>query len=108
MDRDKIKEQALKLALQCLSFDFIGITPDESAEDLGIVQIPATWRSIFEDSGTLALFLDLYRTSSPPLSTQVYHPTYYLYNILFIFLFMFIFRPWSAWCNSHPCAGLYL
>jgi exportin-7 len=72
MDRDKIKDQALKLALQCLSFDFIGITPDESAEDLGIVQIPATWRSIFEDSGTLALFLELYRTSSPPQSTQVH------------------------------------
>eukprot|EP00026_Physarum_polycephalum_P001451 Phypoly_transcript_01453.p1 GENE.Phypoly_transcript_01453~~Phypoly_transcript_01453.p1 ORF type:complete len:1056 (-),score=108.05 Phypoly_transcript_01453:168-3335(-) len=70
IDRDKIKDQALKLALQCLSFDFIGITPDESAEDLGIVQIPATWRSIFEDTGTLTLFLELYRTSVPPQSTQ--------------------------------------
>lgn len=68
--QDKIKDQSLKLALQCLSFDFIGITPDESSEDLGIVQIPSSWRTIFEEAGTLNLFLELYRTSAPPQSTQ--------------------------------------
>lgn len=52
---------------------FLGITPDESSEDLGIVQIPSSWRSIFEEeNGTLTLFLDLYRTSVPPQSTQVF------------------------------------
>jgi exportin-7 len=68
--QDKLKEQALKLAVQCLSFDFIGTTPDESSEDLGIVQIPSSWRSIFEDPTTLNLFLEIYRTSNPPQSTQ--------------------------------------
>ena len=31
--------QAVSLALQCLSFDFVGTCLDESAEDLGTIQV---------------------------------------------------------------------
>lgn len=37
--------QVLKLVLNCLSFDFIGSSADESADDLCTVQIPTTWRT---------------------------------------------------------------
>lgn len=37
---DKLREQGLSLALQCLSFDFVGTCLDESAEDLGTIQVP--------------------------------------------------------------------
>lgn len=38
--------QAVQLALQCLSFDFVGTCLDESSEDLGTIQVPsggASW-----------------------------------------------------------------
>lgn len=31
--------QAVSLALQCLSFDFVGTCLDESSEDLGTIQV---------------------------------------------------------------------
>ncbi|KFM69941.1 Exportin-7, partial [Stegodyphus mimosarum] len=34
----------LRLAYNCISFDFIGTSPDESSDDLCTVQIPTTWR----------------------------------------------------------------
>eukprot|EP00727_Mastigamoeba_balamuthi_P004604 m51a1_g14141 putative importin- n-terminal domain-containing protein (1269) ;mRNA; r:288-5005 len=46
-----VQEAALRLALQCLSYDFIGTTQDDSGEDVGTVQIPASWRSHFEGDG---------------------------------------------------------
>lgn len=33
--------QAVQLALQCLSFDFVGTCLDESSEDLGTIQVPS-------------------------------------------------------------------
>lgn len=33
--------QAISLALQCLSFDFVGTCLDESSEDLGTIQVSA-------------------------------------------------------------------
>jgi hypothetical protein len=35
---DKLKEQAVQLALGTLSFDFVGTCLDESTEDLGTIQ----------------------------------------------------------------------
>lgn len=32
-------EQSLSLSTRCLSFDFIGTNPDESAEDVGTIQV---------------------------------------------------------------------
>ena len=52
----------LRLALNCLSFDFIGTSPDESSDDLSTVQIPTSWRPAFLDYNTLQLFFDLYHS----------------------------------------------
>ncbi|PZC71445.1 hypothetical protein B5X24_HaOG213385 [Helicoverpa armigera] len=50
----------LRLAHNCLTFDFIGTTSDESSDDLCTVQIPTSWRPTFLESGTLDLFFELY------------------------------------------------
>ncbi|XP_045456955.1 exportin-7-B [Melitaea cinxia] len=50
----------LRLALNCLTFDFIGTTNDESSDDLCTVQIPTSWRPTFLEAGTLELFFSLY------------------------------------------------
>ncbi|CAL8462392.1 g1925 [Coccomyxa elongata] len=67
---EKLREQAVSLALQCLSFDFVGTCLDESSEDLGTIQVPSTWRPVIEDPTTLQLFLDFYAASKPPLSSM--------------------------------------
>ena len=36
---------SLRLAHNCLTFDFIGTSTDESSDDLCTVQIPTSWRS---------------------------------------------------------------
>ena len=36
--------QGIGLALQCLSFDFVGTCLDESSEDLGTIQASDSWR----------------------------------------------------------------
>uniref|UniRef100_A0A8C8SN85 RAN binding protein 17 n=1 Tax=Pelusios castaneus TaxID=367368 RepID=A0A8C8SN85_9SAUR len=58
----------LKLVLNCLNFDFIGNSADESADDLCTVQIPTNWRTIFLEPETLDLFFDLYHSFPPVLS----------------------------------------
>ncbi|KAJ8260590.1 hypothetical protein COCON_G00163130 [Conger conger] len=63
--------QLLKLAHNCLNFDFIGTSTDESSDDLCTVQIPTSWRSAFLDSTTLQLFFDLYHSIPPSLSPLV-------------------------------------
>ncbi|XP_026489379.1 exportin-7-A [Vanessa tameamea] len=50
----------LRLAHNCLTFDFIGTTSDESSDDLCTVQIPTSWRPTFLEAGTLELFFSLY------------------------------------------------
>lgn len=65
--------QLLRLAYNCLTFDFIGTSTDESSDDLCTVQIPTSWRPAFLDYSTLKLFFDLYHslpnTLSPLVST---------------------------------------
>ncbi|XP_040573298.1 exportin-7 isoform X1 [Lepeophtheirus salmonis] len=56
----ELLKQLLRLAHNCLTFDFIGTSTDESADDLCTVQIPSSWRSAFLDFSTLQLFFDLY------------------------------------------------
>eukprot|EP00798_Chlamydomonas_sp_ICE-L_P003304 gene3304-13331_t len=65
---DKLKEQGLSLASQCLSFDFVGTCLDDSSEELCTIQVPSSWRPLIEEPTTLSLFLDFYTTSSTPLS----------------------------------------
>ncbi|XP_075159155.1 ran-binding protein 16 isoform X3 [Haematobia irritans] len=51
----------LRLTKNCLSFDFIGSSTDESSDDMNSVQLPTSWRPAFLDSNTLKLFFDLYQ-----------------------------------------------
>ncbi|XP_028384819.1 ran-binding protein 17 isoform X1 [Phyllostomus discolor] len=69
-DQQNLVMQVLKLVLNCLNFDFIGSSADESADDLCTVQIPTTWRTIFLEPETLDLFFNLYH-SLPPLLSQL-------------------------------------
>ena len=64
------QEQAIALALKCVSFDFVGTSLDESSEDLGTIQVPSAWRSTIEDPATMQLFFDVYAATGPPLSSQ--------------------------------------
>ncbi|KAB7495287.1 Exportin-7 [Armadillidium nasatum] len=61
----------LKLALNCLTFDFIGKIVDESSEEVGTVHIPTAWRPVFIDFTTIQLFFDLYATLPSSLSSMV-------------------------------------
>ncbi|XP_046658965.1 exportin-7 isoform X2 [Homalodisca vitripennis] len=60
--------QLLRLAYNCLTFDFIGTSTDESSDDLCTVQIPTSWRPVFLDYSTLKLFFDLYHSLPSTLS----------------------------------------
>lgn len=61
--------QLLRLAQNCLTFDFIGTSTDESSDDLCTVQIPTSWRPAFLDFSTLKLFFDLYHSLPNTLSS---------------------------------------
>jgi len=52
--------QLLRLSQNCLMFDFIGTSTDESSDDLCTVQIPTAWRPAFLSADTLKLFFELY------------------------------------------------
>ncbi|KAF9988488.1 Exportin 7 [Modicella reniformis] len=58
---DKFKESILILMRTCLSFDFIGTVPDESSDDIGSIQVPTTWRSVFEESGYLDVLWECWK-----------------------------------------------
>lgn len=64
----KLQEFALSLSLECLSFDFVGISADESSDDVGSIQIPSSWRPLLEEPATLRVYFDYYALTSPPLS----------------------------------------
>uniref|UniRef100_A0A669PS72 RAN binding protein 17 n=1 Tax=Phasianus colchicus TaxID=9054 RepID=A0A669PS72_PHACC len=61
----------LKLVLNCLNFDFIGNSANESADDLHTVQIAGSWKRIFLEPETSDLFFDLYHCLPPMLSQLV-------------------------------------
>lgn len=68
--------QILRLTRNCLSYDFIGTSNDETTDDSSTIQIPTNWRPAFLDLSYLTLFFDLYhmlpsRLSSSALSTLV-------------------------------------
>lgn len=62
------RAQALELSVACLSFDFVGTSVEDWAEDVATLQIPAPWRSYLEDLSTLQLYTDYYFAAAPPLS----------------------------------------
>ncbi len=64
----ELLKQLLRLAHNCLTFDFIGTSTDESSDDLCTVQIPTSWRPAFLEFSTLQLFFDLYSALPSTLS----------------------------------------
>ena len=66
---NKITNLALSLVTNSLSFDFIGTNPEESAEDVGTVQVPSSWRTLLQDITTMELLFDFYLLSEPPRSS---------------------------------------
>ncbi|CAI2183999.1 8336_t:CDS:10 [Funneliformis geosporum] len=67
----KVKEYCLTLLRNCLAFDFIGTTPDESGEDVGSIQVSSSWRSTIEDPTFLQTIFEAYKRFQPPHSSQV-------------------------------------
>jgi len=63
--------RCLQLAQNCLTYDFIGTTCDESSDDICTVQIPTGWRPAFLEQSTLTLFFDLYHSLPHSLSSLV-------------------------------------
>mmetsp|Transcript_992 Transcript_992/g.1252 ORF Transcript_992/g.1252 Transcript_992/m.1252 type:complete len:1105 (-) Transcript_992:236-3550(-) len=64
----KMRHQALSLSTACLSFDFIGTNPDESADDIGTIQVPSSWRNVIQDAETMTIMFDFYKSSEPEAS----------------------------------------
>lgn len=64
----KLQELALSVSLQCLSYDFIGMSVDESSDEVGTIQAPISWRSVLEEPSTVQIYFDYYAATSPPLS----------------------------------------
>lgn len=76
VQNNSLINQILRLTKNCLSYDFIGTSNDETTDDSSTIQIPTNWRPAFLDLSYLNLFFDLYhmlpaRLSSLALSTLV-------------------------------------
>ncbi|RUS20332.1 Exportin-7-B [Endogone sp. FLAS-F59071] len=68
---NRMKTMVLTLLRNCLTFDFIGTTPDESGEDVGSIQVPSSWKAVFEDGTLLQTIFDCYREFGSPHSAMV-------------------------------------
>lgn len=66
----RLADAALDLTVTCLNFDFIGTNADESAEDVGTIQIPTAWRAMVQDASTMQLLFDIYTNAAPPQSSK--------------------------------------
>eukprot|EP01135_Chromosphaera_perkinsii_P004888 Nk52_evm8s303 gene=Nk52_evmTU8s303 len=64
----RLLDNLLTLARNCLNYDFIGTSPDESMDDFGTIQIPANWRTTIMLPETMQLFFDMYGALQPPQS----------------------------------------
>lgn len=53
----------LELLQRVFMFDFVGTSPDESNDDLGIIHVPASWSSVFENNDTLRTLVDFYNST---------------------------------------------
>jgi exportin-7 len=82
--------QLLRLAHNCLTYDFIGTSTDESSDDLTTVQMPTQWRPALLDPATLQLFFDLYDALPSSLSPMVStFKTLLLYKLQFCYFSVF-------------------
>lgn len=71
VSQHNLLNQLLRLAHNCLTYDFIGTSTDESSDDLTTVQMPTQWRPALLDPATLQLFFDLYDALPSSLSPMV-------------------------------------
>uniref|UniRef100_A0A0D3EMD3 Importin N-terminal domain-containing protein n=1 Tax=Oryza barthii TaxID=65489 RepID=A0A0D3EMD3_9ORYZ len=67
---DDFRRDPLSLALRCLSFDFVGCPMDESSEEFGTVQLPASWRPLLQDPSTVQIFFDYYKVNDTCVSKE--------------------------------------
>ncbi|KAL9545414.1 hypothetical protein MBANPS3_007153 [Mucor bainieri] len=67
----RLQEATLSLMTKCFSYDFNGTSVDESGEDIGIIQIPASWRPLFENPEFLNTMFRAYKEFPPPRSSKV-------------------------------------
>ncbi|CEP19967.1 hypothetical protein [Parasitella parasitica] len=68
---ERLQEATVNLMTKCLSYDFNGTSVDESGEDIGIIQIPASWRPFFENPKFLDTIFRAYKEFPPPRSSKV-------------------------------------
>lgn len=66
----KYIEALLSLLKNIVSFDFIGTNSDESEDDKGSSQFPASWKPILSHPDFIQHFFRCYRELSAPLSTK--------------------------------------
>ncbi|CAJ0768992.1 1055_t:CDS:10 [Entrophospora sp. SA101] len=67
----RMKDYCLTLLRNCLAFDFIGTSPDESGEDVGSIQVTTQWRSTIEDPTFLQMMFGSYKRFQSPYSSHV-------------------------------------
>uniref|UniRef100_A0A0E0MUM9 Importin N-terminal domain-containing protein n=1 Tax=Oryza rufipogon TaxID=4529 RepID=A0A0E0MUM9_ORYRU len=67
---DDFRRDPLSLALRCLSFDFVGCPVDESSEEFGTVQLPASWRPLLQDPSIVQIFFDYYKVNDTCVSKE--------------------------------------
>jgi len=80
--------QLLKLGYNCLNYDFIGTSTDESSDDLCTVQIPTSWRSGPRAAPSrVSMAMELVLTSSSVVSarsvSRLLHPAALLQPLSF-------------------------
>ena len=56
---NRLMQKVLKLTNACLSFDFMGTIPDETADDQATVMIPYNWTNV-KDLSDPSLFFEIY------------------------------------------------
>ena len=59
---NRLLQKVLKLTVSCLSFDFMGTIPDETAETQSTVMIPYNWTNV-KDLSDSSLFFEVYLSS---------------------------------------------
>ena len=59
---NRLLQKVLKLTVSCLSFDFMGTIPDETADNQSTVMIPYNWTNV-KDLSDSSLFFEIYMSS---------------------------------------------
>ncbi|KAI9353121.1 armadillo-type protein [Pilaira anomala] len=67
----RLQDATLNLLTKCFSYDFNGTSVDEAGEDIGIIQIPSSWRPLFEQPEFLTTLFKAYADFPPPYSSKV-------------------------------------